>query len=258
MSWAALFAREEPFAADSPLDTERFGLSFLRATVPFAAEVEAARAWLVDTVRAATADIVVLRYPARHVDWYAGLLDCGRDLIHADSLLYWRLDLNDSRRRWRAPGDRALRIESDAVAADVESLVDAGFAGYPSHYRANPLLPAEAVRAGYRQWALRVARDGEGFVLRHTDEGVVGFAVQESEGATTEVVLAAVRPDLQGGGLYRHLLVACAERARSAGSAELVSSTQVHNTAGQRAWTRLGFEPVDAVVTVHAVRRGLL
>nr|BFE86349.1 hypothetical protein GCM10020093_089500 [Planobispora longispora] len=78
------------------------------------------------------------------------------------------------------------------------------------------------------------------------------------DGDRTEILLAGVVPAAQGRGLYTHLLGAVEERALGRGSAEVVISTQEHNTRVQRAWTRYGFQPSHAVVTVHAVRNRLM
>lgn len=248
----------EPVRRPSAPDAARFGLSFDRVVIPDRVGAEPDRRALVDLIDGSEADIVVARYPARHVDWFAALGSTGRDLLFADTLVYWRLGLDPIPESARTRADVAVAIEDGVDDAVVESLVEAGFRDYPSHYRANPLLDPDGARAGYVEWALNVARSGDAFGLRHHDHGVVGFAVQQPSGDHAEVLLAAVRPDVQGGGLYHHLFAACARRSAERGCSRLVSSTQAHNLAGQRAWARFGLEPVAAFTTVHAVRPGLL
>lgn len=258
MSWTELMDGTEPAVRDAPLDRARFGRSFERAVVPEGADREAGLAWLAATIAESTADLVVARYPARYVDWFAALGSGERDLLFADTLVYWRAPLDPVPGGLVAPADPAVEIEDRLDPAVVAELVTEGFADYPSHYRANPLLAAEDIRAGYVEWASSVADAGDGFGLRHREHGVVGFAVQQPGGDHAEVLLAAVRPQVQGAGLYRHLFAACAERARERGLGSLVTSTQAHNLGGQRAWARFGLEPVGAFTTVHAVRPGLL
>lgn len=258
MSWAELMESAEPVLRASDLDRARFGRTFERAVVPDGAPRDTGSGWLVPAVRDSDADIVVVRYPARYVDWFAALRSCGRDLLFADTLVYWRMGLDPIPASMVPRHDEAIVIEDEVDDDVVAALVTEGFADYPSHYRANPLLDTDAVRAGYVEWATSVARSGDGFGLRHRDHGLVGFAVQEPAEEHAEVLLAAVHPAVQGGGLYQHLFAACAERAHERGLRRLVSSTQAHNVAGQRAWTRFGLEPVGAFTTLHAVRPGLL
>lgn len=258
MSWTDLMVTDEPSLSSSELERARFGYTFDRAVVPEAMDREVGRDWLTRALSESGADIVVARYPSRYVEWFADLRTCGRDLLHADTLVYWQMGLDPIPETMLPRHDDAVTVEDHLDATTVEHLVLEGFADYPSHYRANPLLDPDAIRDGYVEWATSIARSGDGFGLRHRDHGVVGFAVQTPSTDHAEVLLAAVRPHVRGVGLYHHAFAACARRARERGLRRLVSSTQAHNLAGQRAWTRFGLEPVGAFTTVHAVRPGLL
>lgn len=87
---------------------------------------------------------------------------------------------------------------------------------------------------------------------------MLGLATLEEDGPRTEILLAGVVSGSQGRGLYAHLLRAVEDRALARGAAEVVISTQGHNTRVQRAWARYGFEPVQTFLTVHLVRSRLL
>lgn len=256
MSWDPAVVGRSVILDESPLETQRFGLSFSRALVPLAtaeSSFDDVRRFLQED----EADVVVLRYPAARVDWFARMLDSGRDLIVADSLTYWRLAVGKGRR----PGDvadLAGGVSRDVDPRLVDELVDSIFTGYGSHYLANPLLaPADAL-AGYREWAQHSALNLPVATLTSKADGIVGLATLESAAQTCEILLAGIVPGVQQRGYYAHLLAACEGHAADTGATDLVISTQTHNAKVQRAWARYGFEPVGSFLTVHSVRKGLL
>lgn len=260
MSWASLFAGDTLVVTDSPQETERFGLSVARATVPFGADRRAALVGVGTALRESAADLVVLRYPAAYADWFAALRTARRDLVFADTLVYWRLPLADLRATepGRLPDGLGVQADPTIDPAELDRLVDDIFGDYANHYRANPLLDGASARAGYCEWAARSVAEDHCVTLAGPGSGVVGIATVEVTPGTAEILLAGIRSTHQGRGLYRHLLVGCVDLALTQGAEQLVISTQGHNTGVQRAWARFGFEPVGTAVTVHAVRRGLL
>jgi hypothetical protein len=260
MSWASLFTGDTLVVADSPLESRRFGLSVARATVPFSMAGEQALPELAAVLRESAADLVVLRYPAAYADWYARLLTVGRDLVFADTLVYWRLPLADRRASepGRLPDGLGVQVDPAIDPAELDRLVDDIFGDYANHYRANPLLDGASATAGYREWAAHSVAEDHCVTLAGPGSGVVGVATMEVTPGVAEILLAGTRSTHQGRGLYRHLLVGCVDLAIAHGAEQLVISTQGHNTGVQRAWARSGFEPVGTAVTVHAVRRGLL
>ncbi|MBB2911625.1 ribosomal protein S18 acetylase RimI-like enzyme [Streptosporangium becharense] len=257
MSWQDVTEARDVRAVASPLESARFGLTVERVTVPAGsgasfAEVGAA-------VLESAADVVVLRYPAEHVGWFAGLTGLGGTAVFADSLVYWRLPAGAGRAPEPVP---ELSVSGPPAPAEVRELVAAVFAAYGNHYLANPLLDPAAALAGYQEWASRAAAGGGCLTLEHREAGegrprLAGLATLEDEGPRTEILLAGVVPGLQGRGLYAHLLRAVEERALARGATEVVISTQGHNTRVQRAWARYGFEPVQTLLTVHLVRSPL-
>ncbi|GAA2882519.1 hypothetical protein GCM10010517_45690 [Streptosporangium fragile] len=257
MSWNDVMETRAVRAVASPLESARFGRTVERLTVPAGSPVPLAevRAAVLDSA----ADVVVLRYPAEHVGWFAGLTGPGRTAVFADSLVYWRLRAGAGRAPEPSPG---LTVTGSAAPAAVRELVAATFSAYGNHYLANPLFDPAAALAGYQEWALRSAAEGACLVLEHRAAGqesrLAGLATLEDEDPRTEILLAGVVAGLQGRGLYAHLLRAVEERALARGAAEVVISTQGHNVRVQRAWARYGFEPVQALLTVHLVRSPLL
>lgn len=252
MSWSELASAVATTVRHSPLETARFGLDVDRAVAPDARaspDEDVCR-----VVARSQADVVVLRYPADRVALPAALVLTGRVVVPADVLVYWRLpvDLTAS----AVPG-LSTTVEADLPPAEVADLVGDVFAGYTNHYAANPLLGAAAALEGYVEWATSSVVSSAPVVTRRDGSAVALATLAEGVGHV-EVELAGVRAAARGRGVYAHLLAGVAAASRSAGAAELVISTQVHNTGVQRAWARVGGEPLAAYTTVHLVRRGLL
>lgn len=256
MSWQSAMSSPDIAMRDSPLESRRFGHTFSRVEVSLAVHDPSALDVVRSFLREDVSDVVVVRYPAVHVGWFAELLDPGRALISADTLTYWSLDVGTGRPPSTNPAVTA-RVADLPAQALVEDLVSDMFAGYGNHYLANPLLDPSAALAGYVEWAQRSAADDTA-VLLHRDGDDVGLATMETGAAVCEIQLAGIRADFQSLGLYGHLLAACEDAARAAGATQLVISTQAHNANVQRAWARYGFVPVGSLHTVHAVRAELV
>lgn len=161
MSWREVMGSGVPRIAESPLDSARFGRPVERLTVPAGSgsPFPAVR----EAVLGSRADVIVLRYPAEHVGWFAELTALGRTAVFADSLTYWRLRAGRGRAP-EPPGDLQPtdRVTPAAVRESVSDIFDA----YRNHYLANPLFGTAEALAGYREWALRSASEGGCVALR--------------------------------------------------------------------------------------------
>jgi GNAT superfamily N-acetyltransferase len=240
-----------PRAEASPLESTRFGCSIERLTVhPGSPSCYAS---VHEAILGSTADVIVMRYPAEHVDWFAKLTTLGRTEVFADSLAYWRLPAGEGRAPTPSPDLPAKPITGQV---EVKGLVAKIFTSYGNHYLANPLLGAAEALAGYQEWAVRSAgeRGCLGLWSSRAD-AFLGLATLDEDGPTTEILLAGVVPQAQGRGLYAHLLKGVEDRTVARGAREIIISTQGHNVRVQRAWARYGFEPVRAVLTVHLISR---
>ncbi|MET8051018.1 GNAT family N-acetyltransferase [Streptosporangium sp. NPDC005286] len=254
MAWCDVIGSRAVRAVESPLESARFGCSVERLTVP--AESGTPFSTVAEALLGSAADVVVLRYPAEHVDWFAKLTAFGRTAVFADSLVYWRLRAGEGREPAPSPDLRTSELVDPTA---VKALVSDIFGAYGNHYLANPLFDAAGALAGYQEWAQRSCAEGRCLALEDRGAGaesprVLGLATLEEEGSRTEILLAGVISGSQGRGRYAHLLRAVEHRALARGATELVISTQGHNTRVQRAWARYGFEPVQTLLTVHLVR----
>lgn len=257
MSWESLHRWASPEVVPSESETQRFELTSARLQVADHSRADDALPVVLDVLSAADADLVVVRYPQRLVTWYAALLASGRDLLHADTLVYWRLAVGEGHRPSRTGLISALDAAPDV--AEVSRFVGHVFVDYANHYAANPLLDPGKALAGYQEWAAQSASTAGAVTVREQSTGeLVALATTRICDDHVEIELAGVHPAHQGRGVYAVLLAACEELAASAGAHHLVISTQAHNVGVQRAWARYGFEPVATFTTLHALRRGLL
>jgi ribosomal protein S18 acetylase RimI-like enzyme len=200
-------------------------------------------------------EVVVLRFPARWVSWFATLTSGPRVAIHADSLVYWGCNLA------APPAGFAIeyRLAQPNDQEMVERLARATFGEYESHYLANPLLSPEDVGAGYGEWAGSFTNGDDHATVLTADRGeTAAFASMLLESERGEICLAGVGPEARGRGKYHQLLESTKHFAASRDLKMLVISTQVHNVLVQQTWARHGFEPLAAFETVHLVDRAVL
>jgi GNAT superfamily N-acetyltransferase len=272
MAWDDL-SGSDVRATSSPVETARFGVSIGRVVVgrdvPGSGTVyDRAAESVAAALAEASDDILVVRYPAEAVGLGAVIAGSGRSIIPGGALTYWGADAEDTLNASPEMTDGHLDVvaasdlpgQREEVAAAVDDVIADSFAGYGSHYAANPLLDPVDALAGYQDWARRsLAAEGDTIVLRDAGAPIgVATCVASADGAAhLEVLLAGLVGAAQGRGWYALLLGGCATEARRRGLSRLIISTQVHNVRVQRAWARLGLRPFACVETVHAVRAGL-
>ena len=236
----------------SDVESARFGLRIGRVEVGGDVDVAGLEA------ACAGFDVVILRCRADAVDLPFRLLEL-RDLhaFTADHLSVWRWDAADPR---PAPLPDGWRVGPSSDPAVVEEVVRDAFADYRNHYRANPLFDRQAALDGYVEWALSVmARSDDACTLLRDPTGeAVGVALVDWDDDVPDVELAGIRPRAQGQGRYGALMTAVMRLTRERSRPALTISTQSHNVNVMRAWARLGFLPVDTLVTIHLVRRRLV
>jgi len=249
VAWQDLFQGEHSHRF-SDVESARFGLRVSRFNVPVTSSLDgqAAAAMIADSAD----DVVIIRYPADRVDWFASLMSTGWSVLIADALGYWSIAAGDGRRRER------LVAPVEATAQQVGELVQRAFDHYPSHYLANPLFDPKDVLEGYVELAETSFRRDGAITLGTPDGALVAIAAITTSAGVTEWGLAGVDPDHQGGGALNDLAATIEDHALAHGCSRILTSTVVHNTRAQKAFLRFGFEPAASFLTVHAVRPGLL
>ena len=245
--------RSTIFLNDSTLDSHRFGIKVARGQVPVGASSDD----VVGAVMASDASLVILRTDAGDSDAIVQLQRLGWPVIHADSLVYYGVDLATlPREQLREDVRQATDTDRDAI----HEIAEHSFAGYRSHYAANPMLPQDEILAGYVEWAKsRLAPENPGsctWVV--AAEGlVVGFATCDlaTDRSKVEIVLNAVHPRFSRRGLYGRLLKGILHHYANQSYRRLVISTQLWNYTVQRQWTRAGLAMERAYDTYHIDRR---
>lgn len=227
----------------SPLDSKRFAIRAFRATVDGPERARTA----IEFLRSGAADLVVARCPTSALPAVHALEGAGFLLM--DTLVYFRRALVGA-----PPWPDEVRPVVEADEPRVEAIARAAFADYSGHYHVDPRLPKDASTEGYVEWALSMCRSKAHDVLVVERGGaVVGFlAIAWVSASTADIALNAVAPEAQGRGAYDALVKAAIALALRRGRTEIIVSTQIHNVAPQKVWSRNGFEPGPSFHTFHA------
>jgi GNAT superfamily N-acetyltransferase len=233
-------------AEHAPLEEARFGVTAARATVSASEGVPAILEWF----RRERCALMIIRCDTRdHQAIHA--IEAGGGRL-CDTLLYYQAALD----RETLPGAAGIvRQGSPADAGEVEAIARAAFRGYLGHYHTDPRLDPSKADEAYADWARRscVVRGLADLVLVAERDGkVAGFlTLRRNSTEEAEIVLNAVHPDAQRGGLYRALVENALAWARKQGARQVVASTQLHNVGPQKTWVRLGFAPTRSLHTFH-------
>jgi ribosomal protein S18 acetylase RimI-like enzyme len=232
----------------SAIDRERFGVVTARSPLVTAAALPDVLAYCQEH----GVEMLVARCDAADLSAAHAVEGCGGRLM--DALVYFQRDLV----RYPIPGEPPLVSVRVAGAGDAEAVCRVaaeGFRGYGGHYHADRRLDRAACDETYADWARRSclhAEVAEAVLVAEVEGRVAGFLTLRSNGPDeAEIVLNAVLPAFQRGGIYRCLVVEAMRWSRQRGAARLVISTQLTNVPVQKAWVRLGFEPSRAYYTFH-------
>jgi RimJ/RimL family protein N-acetyltransferase len=239
-----------PLLRFAPLDSERFGLRIYRGS-PDAIDAAA----LAAEIARERVDVAILRIPARDIGGLRALEAHGLAPFVADTLVSYDGGLPAS----GAPVTTGVQVTLEAAhAADASLLADMGrasFAGYASHYHANPLFAADRILEGYAEWAARhaTAADGGAAWLVRCGRDLVGFSCYRIDASTSTAagVLNAILPEMRERGYYRAMLRAMLDAFAAMGLARFEIATQVHNVPVQRVWIASGLSLRSAWNTVH-------
>jgi GNAT superfamily N-acetyltransferase len=153
------------------------------------------------------------------------------------------------------PDAVSVRELAAGEEAAVAAIAQKAFSGYIGHYHSDPRLERTQCDEVYIDWARRACAStgpAEGVLVASAGGVIIAFATMRLNSAEEgEGVLFGVAPAAQGRGVYRALMRGGMRWCRERGCARMVVSTQITNFAVQKVWTRLGFEPSDALYTFH-------
>lgn len=237
--------------SEAPLDSQRFGIKVMRGSIESSTDNTQA----IEEIANNAADLVIFRVPAGHSEIPTGLQRKGNVVIHADTLVYYSVDLAPNSVFHAEPKvQRATNAHRDSIAA----IAERGFSNYRAHYAANPLLPRDLILAGYIEWALSRLQDDrtDSATWVVIEEGIVaGFATCDVGAESVEIILNAVHPDFERRGLYGTLLRHIQHHYAQQSMKQLLISTQIWNYTVQRQWARNGLRLYKAYDTYHLDRR---
>ena len=122
MSWYDALEAGELTVRPSVDAAKRFGMSIDRMSVSASAGTPLAE--VLAAVEKSTADVIVLRYPARETTWFAALASGPRQALLADTVVCWSLPVGKGRR----PAAEAVRTVAEI--------------GVPTFYAGNAFISA--------------------------------------------------------------------------------------------------------------------
>jgi hypothetical protein len=239
----------EPFLVElSAIDEARFGVRTAKATLAAPHDVDKA----LDFCRANDVEFVIARCSTQDLNVVQKME--GEGFFLADTLVCSRRSLLKT----PIPEDRpqvSIRSFRPGDEVAVRAVAAESFRGYYGHYHADPHLDPAKCDEVYVDWAVRscLSRKVADEVLIAEDEGaVIGFmTIRLNSADQGQNVLSGVARAAQGRGAYRSFLVQSMNWCLSQSASEMVFVTQVTNTAVQRVWVRLGFEPSHSYYTLH-------
>lgn len=235
--------------ARSPYDTQRFGMVVHRTFCDSVDEADQA----LRNANEDGAELLILRFPSTATSLGAWMLGLAHRWTFADTLVYYQRPI---KKRLTMPCNPSYqqRLASADDAERVARLINELFTGYPSHYRWNPLTDKpEELGQGYAEWAHRLVSDRSTFCyLVESDDGdLAAAACTQMLGDRGDVLVGGVSAKHGRQGLYRWIVDGTYNCLLDRRIEAQQISTQVHNYAVQKVWTRCGMEIFKAVQTVH-------
>ena len=172
-----------------------------------------------------------------------------------DSLVYYSRPLEDVAFSTPLPKGVTIRLATPGDAPEVADVARAAFQNYIGHYHADPRLDRAMADEAYVQWAehsITNLSDTAPAIVAEDDGKIVGFlTLRRNSAEEVEIVLNAIAPSAQRGGIYRNLLTRSIMEGRSLARHRIIVSTQVNNFAVQRVWVRHGFTLYRGLYTFH-------
>lgn len=232
----------------SELDRERFGFS-----IAWAKDIRKEMlSDILSSCKNAGVELLIARCEASDWPTIHALEQTGFLLM--DTIVYYERDVNATVPEIRIDGI-STREASLADAHSLRNVALEAFHGYVGHYHNDPALPKDKADAVYADWAYRSVMYksvADTVLLAIRGYEIVGFITLRKSGpGTAEVPLNAVSPHARRRGVYRLLLAEALGWCKQHGVRKCFISTQLSNSAPQRAWGQMGFLYSHAVYTFH-------
>ena len=154
---------------------------------------------------------------------------------------------------------RPMRESDVAALAHISHISYGDTSIIQDRFFLEPMIPHERAQEVFRQWLLNLAakHTTESLILTaELDGGVAGYIALEpmakfSEEQWWKDSLNAVAPEARGRGVYRALVLAALEYARSHDAAGLLTKTQSSTYRVINSWLHLGGGLLESAVTLH-------
>lgn len=172
-----------------------------------------------------------------------------------DTLVYYKWDVRDVPVPRPLPDGITLRRAVPNDNAQVAGVAACSFSSYLGHYHTDPRLDDTAADAAYVEWAETQIQNLDvknPVTVAVINNSIIGFIIpQKNSNEELEIILNAVHPDHQRGGIYSQLITKVMSDAKKLKFKRIMISTQVNNYDVQRVWSRLGFFHFQSFYTFH-------
>lgn len=241
-------SEESPPVALSGVDEERFGIRTAKTSLLTSEDLPGVMGFCEQNqVR-----FLIARCPAQNLRVAQDMEKLGFSLM--DTLVYYSFDLKKPLMEEKA-SDFVIRHVMPGEEHAVRAMAEESFRNYPGHYHQDRKLEKRISDEIYPDWAFKscLSREVADAVLVAECQGkLAAFATMcARSGGEGEGLLFGVTPPFQGRGVYRLLMAGGMRWCIESGLSSMVVSTQVTNTAVQKVWVRLGFEPCRSYYTFH-------
>lgn len=231
----------------SEVESKRFGKVIFRGSMGVL-DIEALKKFY----NYSDPDILIMRLPVSEQYKLHLLSALDRDVINADTLVYYEVDLANTIYNHILNEELAFVTANETHKTVFEQLIPQIFVGYTNHYFSNPLLDKKKITEGYVEWAINTFdHPGNLHILVYSGELAVGFITCSFDGQTAEIVLNGVLPEFQRKGFYSDTIRHVKKHYRDINAQYLKISTQIQNFAVQKVWNREGFVLNKAYITIH-------
>ena len=231
----------------SGLESKRFNLEVFRGSMD-AFDID----FLREFYSLNNPDILIFRVPVGDQHKLHQLNTLGKDVVNADTLVYYQVDLNKTEYKPAKNKDLVFKVADSSHKNIFQDLVPKIFHNYTTHYLSNPLLDPRKITEGYMEWAINSIDAPDNLhLLIYLQDKPVAFITCCNDATSAEIILNGVLPEYQSQGIYTDVLRYVKAHYHQMGIPLLKISTQIQNFAVQKVWNREGLVLNSAYVTIH-------